>query len=116
MSSRNHYYLSIDDLAKAHGPVPELSYDGAGPNDFATSLQAALRTPALFDRWKAMQEDPDQVDTSLAPTDTGATVEAALQGLRIEVDLITDLPMRVVKHRLNLLIGAAWQLRDMRSA
>jgi hypothetical protein len=32
------------------------------------------------------------------------------------VDLVTDLPMSVVRHRLYLLIGAAWQLRDLRAA
>jgi len=32
------------------------------------------------------------------------------------MDLITDLPMSIVRHRLNLLIGSSWQLRDMRKA
>lgn len=116
MGNRHHYYFSIEDLATARGPVPELSYDGAGPNDFAAALQEALRSPVLFDRWKALQEDPDSVDPALATTDSGATASARVHDLRIDLELLTDLPMSIVRHRLNLLIGNAWQLRDMRAA
>ena len=45
-----------------------------------------------------------------------AQVTAQVADLRTDVDLITDLPMSVVRHRLYLLIGSAWQLRDMRAA
>lgn len=116
MSSRNHYYLSIDDIARARGPVAELSFDGAGPNDFAAALQDALRSPALFERWKARQEDPDAVDPGLGIVDAAATVQAAVSDLHVDVDLVTDLPMSIVRHRLNLLIGNGWKLHDMRAA
>jgi hypothetical protein len=114
MSIRSHYYFSIADLAHARGSVPSLSYDGAGPNDFAAALQDALRTPALFERWRALQDEPDDVDPSLATIDPVATVSARVDDLRIDVDLVTDLPMSIVRQRLNLLIGPSWQLRDMR--
>ena len=78
MASRNHYYLSIADLAHARGSVSELSYTGAGPNDFASALQDALHSSALFDRWRAMQPDPDDIDPNLGATD--ATALAALAG------------------------------------
>ncbi|RAO74778.1 hypothetical protein [Dyella jiangningensis] len=116
MALRSHYYLSIADLAHARGPVPSLSYDGAGPDDLAAAVQEALRTPSLFERWRAMQEEPDEVDPALGATDAAATVSAHVHDLRIDVDLITDLPMSIVRHRLNLLIGSNWQLRDMRKA
>lgn len=116
MAMRNHYYLSIADLAQAKGPVPALSYDGAGPDDLAAAMQEALRTPSLFQRWRAMQDEPDEVDDALGATDPAATVSAHVHDLRIDVDLITDLPMSIVRHRLNLLIGSSWQLRDMRKA
>ena len=116
MTIRNHYYLSIADLAHARGPVPALSYDGAGPDDFAAALRQAVRTPALFERWRALQDDPDEVDPALAATDPAAQVSARVSDLRIDVDLVTDLPMSIVRHRLNLLIGSNWQLRDMRAA
>lgn len=116
MSPRNHYYLSIDDLAHARGSVPQLAYDGAGPGDFSAALQEALHSPVLFERWRALQPEPDEVDPSLGVTDPQATVSAAVADLRVDVDLVTDLPMRIVRHRLNLLIGPNWQLRDMRAA
>ncbi|WP_267224791.1 hypothetical protein [Dyella silvae] len=116
MPFRSHYYLSIDDLSQAKGPVPALSYDGAGPDDLAAAVQEAMRTPTLFERWRAMQADPDDVDPSQAVIDPAATVSARVDDLRIDVDLITDLPMSIVRHRLNLLIGPCWQLRDMRKA
>ncbi len=114
--ARNHYYLSIADLARARGDDPRFAYAGAGPNDFAAALQQALREDGLFDRWRAAQPDPDAVDTALAATDPAAQVTAKVADLHTEVDLLTSLPMSVVRHRLYLLIGAAWQLRDMRAA
>jgi hypothetical protein len=114
--ARNHYYLSIADLAHARGDDPRFAYDGAGPNDFAAALQQALRYDGLFQRWRAAQPDPDAVDTSLGATDPTAQVNARVADLRTDVDLVTDLPMSVVRHRLYLLIGAAWQLRDLRAA
>ncbi|PWK83901.1 hypothetical protein [Fulvimonas soli] len=116
MSLRSRYYLSIADLARARGAEPSLSHDGAGPGDFAAALQEALRTPALFERWRAMRPDPDEVDASLGATDPAATATAKVADLRTDVELVTSLPMRVVRHRLDLLIGPNWQLRDMRAA
>lgn len=113
--ARNHYYLSIADLARARGDDPRFAYEGSGPNDFAATLQQALRDDALFQRWRAVQPDPDAVDSSLGSTDPGAQVTAQVADLHTDVDLVTDLPMSVVRHRLYLLIGAAWQLRDMRA-
>ena len=114
--ARNHYYLSIADLAHARGDDPRFAYDGAGPNDFAAALQQSLRGDELFERWRNAQPDPDAVDTRLASADPGAEVNAKVADLHTEVDLLTNLPMSVVRHRLYLLIGSAWQLRDMRAA
>lgn len=116
MAKRSHYYLSIADLAHARGPLPALSYDGAGPDDLAAALREALRTPALFERWRALQDEPDDVDPALATIDPAAQVSARVSDLRIDVDLVTDLPMSIVRQRLNLLLGPNWQLRDVRSA
>ena len=114
--ARNHYYLSIADLAHARGADPRFAYDGAGPGDFAAALQQALSDDDLFQRWRKVQPDPDAVDAALGAVDPAAQVNAKVADLHTEVDLVTDLPMSVVRHRLYLLIGAAWQLRDMRSA
>jgi hypothetical protein len=114
--SRNHYYLSIADLQHARGNDPRFAYSGAGPNDFAAALQQALRDDALFQRWRAAQPDPDAVDPSLAVSDAQAQVNAQVADLHTDVDLLTSLPMSVVRHRLKVLIGGAWKLRDMRAA
>jgi hypothetical protein len=114
--ARNHYYLSIADLAHARGDDPRFAHDGVGPDGFASALQQALRGDGLFQRWRAAQPDPDAVDSSLGATDPDAEVSARVVDLHTEVDLITSLPMSVVRHRLYLLIGSAWQLRDMRAA
>ena len=114
--ARNRYYLSIADLAHARGADARFAYAGAGPNDFADALGSALRTDALFVRWRAAQPDPDSVDDSLAAVDPSASVTASVADLHTDVELVTDLPMSVVRHRLYLLIGAAWTLRDVHAA
>lgn len=114
--ARNHYYLSIADLAHARGDDPRFAWDGAGPEGFAAVLQQALRDDGLFQRWRAVQPDPDAVSSSLGVCDLAAQVTAQVADLRTDVDLLTDLPMSVVRQRLYLLIGSAWQLRDMRAA
>jgi hypothetical protein len=116
MSNRNHYYLSVDDIRRAHGADPALAWQGASPDDLAAALQESLRGTGLFERWRAMQPDPDEVDMSLAATDPQATASAKVADLHVDIDLVTDLPMRVVRPRLNWLIGSSWQLRDMRAA
>ncbi|GAB3780103.1 TIR domain-containing protein [Dyella agri] len=116
MTSRNHYYLSIADLAHARGGDAALSWNGAGPGDFAAALEEALRTPLLFERWRAQQAEPDEVDAALGATDAQAQVRARVADLHVEVDVLTSLPMSLLRQRLNWLIGAAWQLRDVRPA
>lgn len=114
MTNRSHYYLQIADLAHAHGAQSELSYSGAGPNDFAAAFQEALRSPLLFQRWRALQPDPDQVDERLGVTDQLAQVSAKTVDLHTEVGVISDLPMSILRQRLNWLIGTGWQLHDVR--
>ncbi|GAB2567918.1 hypothetical protein ISP15_16490 [Dyella jejuensis] len=114
MTNRSHYYLQVKDLLHARGAQSALSYDGAGPNDFAAALQEALRSPLLFQRWRAMQPDPDEVDERLGVTDQRASVSAKPVDLHTEVEVITDLPMGILRQRLNWLIGAGWQLHDVR--
>lgn len=115
MSTVHHYFLSVADLAHARGSDSDLSYDGAGPNDFAAALQEALRSPVLFERWRGKQAEPDEVDPGLGVTDANAKVTGKVAGgLSTDVEAMTTLPMSIVRHRLNLLIGPSWQLRDMR--
>lgn len=111
------YYLSIDDVSRARGPVPSLSFDGDSPEAFGATLQSALRESTLFERWRALQDDPDDVPVALAATDATATVTARpASDLRVDVQVTTSLPHVVLRHRLNLLAGSHWSLRDVKAA
>lgn len=116
VSQAQRFYLTIANLAKARGPDPDLSFQGSSPQSFAEALQAALRHPVLFQRWKAKQPDPDEVDQSLAPVDPTATVTAKLDDLHTDVQVVTTLTHSVMRHRLFILIGPNWQLRDVAAA
>lgn len=116
MTQAQRYYLTIDDLAAARGPDPDLSFAGSSPQNFAEALQLALRETILFQRWRAKQPDPDEVDDSLAPVDPNATVTAHQADLHTDVEVVTTLPHALLRHRLFILIGNHWKLRDVRSA
>lgn len=116
MSQAQRYYLTIANLAKARGPDADLSFQGSSPHSFATALEEALRQPILFQRWKAKQPDPDEVDQSLAPVDPNATVTATLDSMKTQVEVVTTLTHFVLRHRLFILIGPNWQLHDVASA
>jgi hypothetical protein len=47
-------------------------------------------------------------------TDQLAQVSAKTVDLHTEVEVISDLPMSILRQRLNWLIGAGWQLHDVR--
>jgi len=110
------YYLSLPDPKRARGDEAGLSFDAHGAEEFAAQLQEALRTRSLFERWRGMQDDPDEIDDSLAATDPQATVSGAQRDLRVELIATTTLPGGILKHRLRLLAGNAWELRDVTSA
>ena len=109
------YLLHIDDFAAARGADPDLGFSGASPAALATALTDALRTPALFERWRARQDDPDAVPAELGATDADASVRATQQDLHVEVEVRTRLPHALLKQRLDWLIGAHWTLRDVRA-
>jgi len=107
------YMFSIDDLPKARGESHELSFDGESAESFAALLQQALREPSLWLKWKAMQPDPDAVDAALGASDPAATVEAHQADVHVSVTVTSALPHAVIKHRMTLLIGKHWTLRDV---
>ncbi len=109
-----HYSISLPDPAKARGSDPRLSFTANGADEFAAQLQAALRTPELFERWRNTQAEPDEVDPALAAIDPEATVSGQQADLRINLSVSTRLPGDVFKQRLRLLAGHHWELRDVR--
>jgi len=104
------YYLSLPDPKAARG---ELGFTAHGADEFAAQLQDALRTTSLFDRWRAAQDDPDAVDEAMGVTDPQATVTGGERNLGVELVATTTLPGNILKHRLRLLAGSAWELRDV---
>lgn len=109
------YYLSLPDpeAARAAGAF---AFRGQGGEAIAAELQDALRGDGLFERWRATQEDPDAVDPALGAVDPAAVVRGAQHDLHIELIATTALPSAVLKHRLRLLAGQTWQLRDVTAA
>lgn len=110
------YYISLPDPDRARGGDPALSFTAHGAEEFAAQLQAALQSDGLFQRWRSQQDDPDDVDPGLGLTDPGARVSGQQDDLRIVLLATTSIPGQVLKHRLRLLSGSAWELRDVSAA
>ena len=110
------YYISLPEPARARGNDPDLAFRAQGAEAFASELQDALRGDALFERWRARQEDPDAVDPALGATDAGATVSGKQDDLQVALVVTTVVPSSVLRQRLGLLAGSGWQLRDVTSA
>lgn len=110
------YYIALPDGARAHGADPELSFKSQGAEGFASELQAALRSNELFERWRAKQDDPENIDDALGAIDPGATVTGEQDAMHIDLVATTSIPGNVFKQRLRLLAGNGWELRDVTSA
>jgi hypothetical protein len=63
-----------------------------------------------------MQPDPDAIDPALGVNDPAATVTAEQHDLHTDVQVVTSLPHAILRHRLGLLIGKHWTLRDVKAA
>ena len=110
------YFISLPDGAAARGSDASLAFTAHGAEEFAAQLQAALRTTELFDRWRGTQDEPDDIDPELGAVDPAAVVTGQQRDLAIDLVLVTALPGDVVRHRLRLLAGSGWQLRDVTAA
>lgn len=110
------YYLSLPDPKRARGTDATLAFSAHGAEEFAAQLQDALRSDALFARWRDAQEDPEAVDAALGATDPAATVTGRQDDLHVDLVATTAIPGSVLRHRLRLLAGDGWQLRDVTAA
>lgn len=110
------YYISLPEPARARGGDPALSFSAHGAEEFAAQLQSALRTPSLFERWRARQDDPDSIDPSYGAIDPNATVHGQQDDLHVNLVVTSSIPGNVLKHRLRLLAGSSWELRDVTAA
>ena len=111
MSVRYQIRLPDPDRVRAAGQFAFRSQSAEG---MAEELQDALRGDALFERWRGAQHDPDTVDPDLGVTDPSAVVESRQRDLQVDLVVDTSLPSQVFQHRLRLLAGNAWELRDVR--
>ena len=68
------YFIAIPDPAAARG-AGDFAFRAHGADAFAQELQEALRGDQLFERWRATQDEPDEVDPLLGATDPAAHVE-----------------------------------------
>ena len=111
----NRYYITLPDPAKA-SIGGDFGFRSHGAGGFAEELQDALRSDGLFERWRQAQEEPDEVDPKLGLVDPQASVSGAQDDLHIDLVATTSLPGDILRHRMRLLAGHAWQLRDVRAA
>ena len=110
------YYISLPNPAMARGSDPALSFSAHGAEEFAAQLQDALRTTSLCERWRARQEDPDDVDPSYAAVDPNTTVHGRQDDLHVNLIVTSSIPGNVLKQRLRMLAGSGWELRDVTAA
>ena len=108
------YYITLPNPETARGTDPALAFTAHGADGFAEQLQTALTGPGLYERWKAQQKDPDEVNETMAATDPAATVSGEQSDLKIDLVVNTTLPGEGLRQRLRLLAGSGWQLRDVK--
>ncbi len=109
------YHLRLPDPAAARGSDARFAFRSSGAEGLAQELQDALQSAALFERWRDAQADPDEVDASLGVVDAAASVSGEQRDLSVVLVARTALPGAVFKHRLRLLAGNHWELRDVTS-
>ena len=107
------YQIRLPDPAHARGSEPSLAFSAHGADAFAGQLQDALRTPALFERWRALQPEPDEVEPALGVTDPAARVSGEQRDLAIDLVALTAIPGDILQHRLRLLAGNRWEMRNV---
>lgn len=125
------YFIHLPDPGAARGNDGELAFTAHGADAFAEQLQVALRGDDLYRRWKARQPDDENDDADddaddadrnevdrddpLAATDPAATVHGEPNDLGIDLVVTTTLSGHVLRHRLRILAGPHWELRDVRA-
>jgi hypothetical protein len=110
------YHITLRHPDTARGSDPAFAFRGHGAGALAEELQSALRNDTLFQRWRGAQDDPDDVDPALGATDPVATVAGEQHDLHFDLIAVTSIPGSVLRHRLRLLAGHGWELRDVAAA
>lgn len=113
MATRFYITLPDPDLARGKNGF---GFHSHGATGFAQELQDALRGDTLYQKWRNQLDDPDSVDPMLGAVDPAATVTGEQRDLHIDLVATTVLKGEVMKHRMSLLAGSHWQLRDVTAA
>lgn len=107
------YFIRLPVPTLARGAEPELSFQSVGAEGLANELQNALQCDQLFQRWRSMQEEPDDIDASIGAADPDARVSGAQSDLAIDLVVNTKLSSSILRQRLRWLAGSHWELRDV---
>ncbi|MBD9370038.1 hypothetical protein [Xanthomonas sp. XNM01] len=107
------YEIRIPDPARARA-AGAFAFSAQSAEGMAGELQAALSGTGLFERWRGMQDDPDAVDPALGVTDPAASVSGRQDDLAFDLTATTTISGEILRHRLRLLAGGAWELRNVR--
>lgn len=107
------YRIHLPEPQRARGADPLLSFKSVGADGFAEELEAALSHDVLFERWRSRQPEPDEVDPALGAIDPDARVTGQQRVKRAELTVVTSIPGEVLRHRMRLLAGSHWELRDV---
>ncbi len=110
---RSRYFVTLPEPAAARGSDPDLSSTANGAEAFARDVQQVLSTTHAFDRWRAKQSEPDDVDPRLGGTDPDASVVGSQADLGIDLVIETALASNILQQRLRWLFGNGWRLRDV---
>ena len=86
----------------------------AGKADAAATACDSYAKSQLGDKTYSL--DKAALAKSMAAVDPQAKVEGKQHDLAVDLVATTDLPGAVFKHRLKLLAGSGWQLRDVTAA
>ncbi len=110
------FYISLPEPEHARGALPALSFSAHGADAFAEQLRHALADRAYPQAWLATldEDDAEHVDPALLAVDAEARVSGSQKGLAIELVADSRINGSAFKHRMRLLAGSHWQLRDVR--
>ena len=125
-SARTIFEMVADSVPSPEGALRTACVDEAIDRGADYATMALIRASgesgadalddALFRRSRDAQPEPDEVDDALAAIDPDATVAGEQQDLQIDLVAVTSLSGTVLKHRLKLLAGSGWELRDVTRA
>ena len=68
---KTRYYLRLPDPALARGDDADLAFRSEGAEGLAAEFQQALRTPLLFERWRAGERQDEDLFQALVATVNG---------------------------------------------